>query len=81
MVMKKNTNIKLPNPLKEALKAVLRIILLTIVASIITSNVPFFDFQRDAGWMIFLLIFFDKWLHIFGKNHNNPKLAKGLTRF
>lgn len=69
------------SPIKEALKAVLRFVFLLVIALIIASNIPIFVFERDTFWIILVLLFIDKWLHVYGKNQNNSKLTKGLTRF
>lgn len=71
---------RIPKPILEALKEAARIVLMAVVSYGIAylTNLP----QTESvliGTIVLRAI--DKWLHEYGKDSNNDRLAKGLAQF
>lgn len=63
----------------EAVKLPLRLLVLAVLPFAIA-----YAQQYDAQYAVVasgLLVMLDKYLHVYGKDNNKPKLVKGLTRF
>ncbi len=69
----------------EGLKEVGRLVLFAAISTLISAGLAQLEIiENPSVWVLMLtslLRYFDKYLHVLGKQENNPNLKKGLTFF